>query len=624
VTDTNGNTKTTWAVTGSGTNFKVYAGGDNIQIRISAKTNIANTAIPTGNFDLVGALGQFLSSYQILPRSLDDIIIEGGGPRIVSGAPYESNMTSSSITFNWTTDSPGNSIVIRGLTSTYTDTLKDTNSVTTHQLVVNGLAPATIYHIMLGSTNAVGTTYTNDYLVSTASKNSAGTMNVYFNHSVNTALAKGENAQNVEISSKLISRIAAATYSVDAALYSLSGTVGNNVAAALITAKNRGVKIRVIGEADNNGTAPWSTLSSAGITVIFDTYDAINAGAGLMHNKFVIIDNRDTTSDTDDWVWTGSWNATDPGNTNDAQNVIEIQDKALANAYTTEFNEMWGSNTDVPNAATSRFGARKLDNTPHFFIINGTPVESYFSPSDGTTGKIIKTLTKATNSIDVALLSFTRNDIANVMIAKKKAGEAVHALADVDNSSWSVFDTLAISGVDVRVKGSDVTGFLHHKYAIVDAETNTPDQYVITGSHNWSSSAETANNENTLILKSSRIANLYLQEFSARYTAAGGTDVLTGIQTTSNIAPKVFRLLQNYPNPFNPTTSISYDVPLKSKVSLKVFDVLGREVVTLVQKEQTAGSYRVQFDASKLSSGIYFYRLQAGSFVNSKKMALIK
>jgi phosphatidylserine/phosphatidylglycerophosphate/cardiolipin synthase-like enzyme len=625
VTDTNGNPKTTWAVTGSGTNFKVYAGGDNIQIRISAKTNIANMAIPSGNFDLVGALGQFNASYQILPRSLDDIIIEGGGPRIVSGAPYESNMTASSITFSWTTDLPGSSIVIRGLTSTYTDTLVDTNSVTNHQLVVNGLAPATMYHIKIGSTNAIGTTYTNDYLVSTASQTSKGTMNVYFNHSVNTALAKGENAQNVDISSKLISRINAATYSVDAALYSLSGTVGNSVAAALVTAKNsRGVKIRVIGEADNKTTAPWSTLSSAGITVIFDTYDATNAGAGLMHNKFVIIDNRDTTSDTDDWVWTGSWNATDPGNSNDAQNVIEIQDKALANAYTTEFNEMWGSNTDAPNAATSRFGARKLDNTPHFFIINGTPVESYFSPSDGTTGKIIKTLNKATKSIDVALLSFTRNDIANVMIAKKKAGDAVHALADVNNTSWSVFDTLAVSGVDVRVKGSDVTGFLHHKYAIVDAETNAPDQYVITGSHNWSSSAETANNENTLILKSTRLANLYLQEFSARYTAAGGTDVLTGIEITSTIAPKVFRLLQNYPNPFNPTTSISYDVPQKSNVSLKVFDVLGREVITLVQKEQLAGSYRVQFDASKLSSGIYFYRLQAGSFMNSKKMVLIK
>lgn len=571
-------------------------------------------------------MGQHYTDYQILPRTYEDIIVDNAGPRITSGAPYEGNMNSTSITFNWTTDSPGNSIVIRGLTSTYTDTLIDTNKVMTHQLVVSHLASATIYHVKLGSTNAVGTTYTNDYLVSTASKTSAGTMNVYFNHSVNTTLAKGENARAVGDSMylKLINRINAATSSVDVALYSLSGTVGNNVAAALIAAKNRGVKVRVIGEADNRGTAPWSTLSSAGITVIFDTFDATNAGAGLMHNKFVIIDNRDTTSDTDDWVWTGSWNATDPGNTNDAQNVIEIQDKALANAYTTEFNEMWGSTTDTPNAATSRFGARKLDNTPHYFIINGTPVELYFSPSDGTTGKIIKTLNKASKSIDVALLSFTRSDIANVMIAKKKAGDAVHALADVKDASWSVFDTLVSSGIEVRVKGNDVTGFLHHKYAIVDAETNHADQYVITGSHNWSSSAENSNNENTLIINSPHIANLYLQEFSARYTAAGGTDVLMGIETISNIAPKVFRLLQNYPNPFNPTTSISYDVPLKSNVSLKVFDVLGRKIVTLVQKEQSAGSYRVQFDASKLSSGIYFYRLQAGSFVNSRKMVLLK
>ena len=134
-----------------------------------------------------------------MPRSYNDIIVEGAGPSIISSAPYETNMTSTSLTFAWQTDGPGNSIVIRGLTTTYTDTVVDTHAVTTHQVLLNGLSPATIYHIKLGSTNTAGTTYTNDYIVSTSSKSSSGTMNVYFNHSVNTALANGENAQTVGI-----------------------------------------------------------------------------------------------------------------------------------------------------------------------------------------------------------------------------------------------------------------------------------------------------------------------------------------------------------------------------------------------------------------------------------------
>ncbi len=88
--------------------------------------------------------------------------------------------------------------------------------------------------------------------------------------------------------------------------------------------------------------------------------------------------------------------------------------------------------------------------------------------------------------------------------------------------------------------------------------------------------------------------------------------------------PLGFNLYQNYPNPFNPTTKISYSIPNQSVVSLKVFDVLGREIASLVSKEQTSGNYEVEFDASSLTSGIYFYRIQAGQFVESKKMILMK
>ncbi len=95
---------------------------------------------------------------------------------------------------------------------------------------------------------------------------------------------------------------------------------------------------------------------------------------------------------------------------------------------------------------------------------------------------------------------------------------------------------------------------------------------------------------------------------------------------TSSKAGKAFELYQNYPNPFNPTTVIAYQLPVASEVSLKVFDALGREVATLVRARQDAGRYSVPFSAatSRLASGIYFYRLQAGTFSETKKMLLVK
>jgi hypothetical protein len=90
------------------------------------------------------------------------------------------------------------------------------------------------------------------------------------------------------------------------------------------------------------------------------------------------------------------------------------------------------------------------------------------------------------------------------------------------------------------------------------------------------------------------------------------------------VVPDKFELSQNYPNPFNPSTRIKYQLSSISQVTLKVYDVLGNEVATLVNEEKPAGSYEVDFDASQLSSGIYFYKLQAGSFFETKKMLLLK
>lgn len=90
------------------------------------------------------------------------------------------------------------------------------------------------------------------------------------------------------------------------------------------------------------------------------------------------------------------------------------------------------------------------------------------------------------------------------------------------------------------------------------------------------------------------------------------------------LAPDQFMMKQNYPNPFNPTTSIAYQIPVSGFVSLKIYDILGKEVATLVQEMKDAGSYAATWDASELSSGIYFYRITAGRFSSIKKMILMK
>jgi hypothetical protein len=99
---------------------------------------------------------------------------------------------------------------------------------------------------------------------------------------------------------------------------------------------------------------------------------------------------------------------------------------------------------------------------------------------------------------------------------------------------------------------------------------------------------------------------------------------LTGVIQISGGIPAAFSLSQNYPNPFNPETRIIYSIPKSSSVSFTVYDAAGREVAVLVNQNQAAGTYRISFDGSALSSGIYYYRIAADDFTDTKKMVLLK
>ena len=99
---------------------------------------------------------------------------------------------------------------------------------------------------------------------------------------------------------------------------------------------------------------------------------------------------------------------------------------------------------------------------------------------------------------------------------------------------------------------------------------------------------------------------------------------IVGVKDAEEILPGAYKLYRNYPNPFNPTTTIKYDIAKHSQVKLIVYDILGRQVSVLVNKEQKAGKYTIQYNANRLSSGIYFYRLQAGNYTKVYKMIVLK
>jgi phosphatidylserine/phosphatidylglycerophosphate/cardiolipin synthase-like enzyme len=290
----------------------------------------------------------------------------------------------------------------------------------------------------------------------------------------------------------VIADIDAARTSVDLATFDFDIP---EITDALIRAKQRGLTVRLIVDSENLETPEVSEetgrAESAGIPVRFDDREP------FMHNKFLVVDGG--------VAWTGSWNVTTNDTFRNNNNMLRFSNNLIAADYTREFNQMFDG----------QFGTRKTSATPNPRVqIGAATIEVYFSPEDGVAKHVVQRLQNATTNIRFMTFSYTADDIANTMIAKAKAGLVVQGVFERQNATGtgSEYAKLKSSGVNVLHDGNCY--ILHHKVIIID------DRTVITGSYNFTGSAERDNDENLVIIDDPAIARSYLDEFNRTYAQA--------------------------------------------------------------------------------------------------------
>ena len=537
------------------------------KIYLRAGHPLIGSLIPMGAVTLIGISSQYTftgsGGYQILPRDSADIILSGN--LIFTSAVTQSNITTSSFDLSWSSSDSATTECNYGTTSSLGININLAGNTITHTMNLTGLQPATIYNVKCYSVNGPDTAFSNIGTYSTAS-NSSGKIRTYFNHSVDNSFSTGVDAQNINtyFNDTIKAYMDLAQNTLDICVYNASDAT---LATAINDAYNRGVQVRYIADDDVANTM----LSSLDPNIPIVYRD--NSVAGIMHNKFIIIDGNSTTNS---WVMGGSCNWTNPTNLfNDYNNIIFIQDKAIAQAYTTEFNEMWGG----------IFGGNKEDNTPHLFNVNGIEIEVYFSPSDGTTSKIESFINDVDYTLEFALLSFTRNDLGLAIIAKDdEFGVNIRGILESQNTTGSEYDNLINAGVNVR-SHMGIPYQLHHKYAISDANVVGSDPTILTGSHNWSTNAESNSDENSIFIHDHTIANIYLQEFEKRWSEVPST----ALDNLSNLQIDI------------------YPVPSKGEINIVSYDGINSVNVYNAEGRYLFSTHSKSFTIPNI--GIYFVKV---------------
>ncbi len=431
----------------------------------------------------------------------------------------------------------------------------------------------------------------------------------YFSRPVNNTVSTGSNAVylNKLIDDTLIAYINRAKYTLDMAIYTFNETAAiSSISAAINNAYSRGVAIRWI--YDGSSSNPSLALLDTNIKTLASPTSEFY---GIMHNKFMIIDANSANAN-EPTVWTGSTNFTTAQINTDANNVIIIQDAAVAQAYTTEFNEMWGGASLTPDVTNSKFGPYKANNTPHTFNVGGTTIEVYFSPSDGTNSKLQQAIGSSNVDMYFGVYSFTVGANADSIVKRMQNNVYVAGIMDPTSQQYQAYLTLApIMGTNL-IK-DNITGLYHNKMLIVDPSAPYSDPLVFTGSHNWSASADTRNDENTVIVHSATVANIYYQSFYQNFTDEGGTLILqTGEDAYSESLD-----INLYPNPANEIITINNNL-----IKIKEIKVLNLEGQELISKVFNNSEMNISVNVNLLSKGIYFLQGYSDKGMFTKKFVV--
>lgn len=442
----------------------------------------------------------------------------------------------------------------------------------------------------------------------------------YFTRPVNNSVSSGTNAiyLNKLVDDTLIAYINRAKYSLDMAVYSLNEEDNTNgsiskISTAINNAYSRGVKVRYIYDRDSSN--PTLALLDSNIYKLISAKSTATDWYGLMHNKFMVID-ANSSNENDAIVWTGSTNWTTTQINKDANNVIIIQDKAVAQAYTTEFNEMWGGTDSIPDLVNSKFGFKKTDNTQHIFDVAGTIVEVYFSPSDGVNSKIQNAVATANTDLYFGIYSFTIEAISDLIENRFNNDVYTAGIIDPTSKTYAPYVNLSpIMGTNLLL--DNTAGLYHNKMLIVDPSSPALDPLVLTGSHNWSASADTKNDENTVIIHDASIANQYYQSFYQNFVDVGGIiEIQTGISNVENQSH-----LTVYPNPCSDFVTIkSKESAIFKTAKIKIFDSLGREIITPIFKNNES----IIVDTKQFTEGLYFLRIETDEKIKVEKLQVVK
>jgi phosphatidylserine/phosphatidylglycerophosphate/cardiolipin synthase-like enzyme len=623
-------------------------------VRINPGNPLVGVDVPRGTVSVSGNLGQFAAAYQIVVRGRQDLELG-----LVIENVRQNNIQLNSFNLSFTTNQRAKTRVRWGTiflvdvnTSDATNYVADYDTTfvgeinvaelkTNHSIDITGLNEASLYFVEIFCQNAEGNKNTIFADVYGTASQSTGEIKVFFNKTVDVSVSRNGATPIVttDMAQVIADYIDRANESVDVAIYNMNTAGGAKIATALNAARTRGVQVRFIfaGEPANTGLS----LLSGGATGIPKLRDRNTTGAAALqrtgtgnHNKFIVIDPN---SRLNSFVITGSGNFTDNNLFTDPNNFLVIQDQTLARAYRAEFDEMWGEGPVNPNSTAtvgtspdfnrqkmSRMGAQKIKNTPSKFLIGERLVELFFSPSDKTTNAIRKALYSTDNDMRFALLLITSDDLRTPIDSMQNVGWDVKGLIDDENAvpenstlvPGSDYFWLRDRGVNVNAYTSATTQ-LHHKYAVIDAVRTNSDPQVVTGSHNWSSSAETSNDENTLIIHDAKIANMYRQEFAQRWFEA------TGIRDAYLLAldePIQESGAVIYPNPSQGDFAIQFDRAINSSIEVRILDLQGK----LVQQQQMLVNGKKMAMGTDLPKGMYVLQISLEGKTFTRKLVVAK